>query len=110
MEKQNSLSQEQEIAGVAETDVKEILQRDYDRMAYQLTQKKIRRYNDFCKQNDLQPQHDRIKVADFGRSRQKQANKSKEIYKSDGKLKLKREPEKVILAAPPQVTELLKTV
>lgn len=49
------------------------LQQDYDRMAYQLTQKN-KAYNDFCKQNDLQPQYDRIKVADFGREQTKQAN------------------------------------
>ena len=71
--KRKLIVKEQEIAGVAETDVKEILQRDYDRMAYQLTQKN-KAYNDFCKQNDLQPQYDRIKVADFGREQTKQAN------------------------------------
>lgn len=49
------------------------LQQDYDRMAYQLTQKN-KAYNDFCKQNDLQPQYDRIKVADFGREQTKQTN------------------------------------
>ena len=80
--KRKLIVKEQEIAGVAETDVKEILQRDYDRMAYQLTQKN-RAYNDFCKANDLQPQYDRIKVADFGREQTKQANQGARRYKKE---------------------------
>lgn len=79
--KRKLIVKEQEIAGVAETDVKEILQRDYDRMAYQLTQKN-KAYNDFCKQNDLQPQYDRIKVADFGREQAKRSNAGAKRYKS----------------------------
>ena len=60
----------------------EKLKQDYDRMAYQLTQKN-KAYNDFCKQNDLQPQYDRIKVADFGREQTKQANQGARRYKED---------------------------
>lgn len=82
--KRKLIVKEQEIAGVAETDVKEILQRDYDRMAYQLTQKN-KAYNDFCKQNDLQPQYDRIKVADFGREQTRQANQGARRYKKEKK-------------------------
>lgn len=77
--KRKLIVKEQEIAGVAETDVKEILQRDYDRMAYQLTQKN-KAYNDFCAANDLQPQYDRIKVADFGKEQIKQANHGTKRY------------------------------
>lgn len=80
--KRKLIVKEQEIAGVAETDVKEILQKDYDRMAYQLTQKN-KAYNDFCKANDLQPQYDRIKVADFGREQTKQANQGARRYKKE---------------------------
>lgn len=60
----------------------EKLQQEYDRMAYQLTQKN-KAYNDFCKQNDLQPQYDRIKVADFGREQTKQANDGARRYKKE---------------------------
>lgn len=80
--KRKLIVKEQEITGVAETDVKEILQRDYDRMAYQLTQKN-KAYNDFCKANDLQPQYDRIKVADFGREQTKQANQGARRYSKE---------------------------
>ena len=58
------------------------LQQEYDRMVYQLTQKD-KAYNDFCKQNDLQPQYDRIKVADFGREQTKRANSGARRYKKD---------------------------
>lgn len=58
------------------------LQQEYDRMAYQLTQKN-KAYNDFCKQNDLQPQYDRIKVADFGREQTKRANSGSRRYKNE---------------------------
>lgn len=80
--KRKLIVKEQEIAGVAETDVKEILQRDYDRMAYQLTQKN-KAYNDFCAANDLQPQYDRIKVADFGREQTKRSNAGARRYKKE---------------------------
>lgn len=80
--KRKLIVKEQEIAGVAETDVKEILQRDYDRMAYQLTQKN-KAYNDFCAANDLQPQYDRIKVADFGREQAKRSNAGAKRYKKE---------------------------
>lgn len=58
------------------------LQQEYDRMAYQLTQKN-KAYNDFCKQNDLQPQYDRIKVADFGREQTKRSNAGAKRYKKE---------------------------
>ncbi len=58
------------------------LQQEYDRMAYQLMQKN-KAYNDFCKANDLQPQYDRIKVADFGREQVKQANQGAKRYKKE---------------------------
>lgn len=60
------------------------LKQDYDRMAYQLTQKN-KAYNDFCADNDLQPQYDRIKVADFGREQTKQVNQGARRYKKEKK-------------------------
>lgn len=57
------------------------LQQEYDRMAYQLTQKN-KAYNDFCKVNDLQPQYDHIKVADFGREQTNRSNARAKRYKN----------------------------
>ncbi len=58
------------------------LQKEYDRIAYRMTQQN-KAYNDFCKKNGLQPQHDRIKVADFGREQTKQANQGARRYKKE---------------------------
>lgn len=71
-----------QIDNIAETDMKEILQKDYDKLAYKLTQQNGK-YNNFCKQNDLQPQYDRIKVADFGREQTKQVNAGAKRYKKE---------------------------
>lgn len=82
--KRKLIEKEEQINLVAETDVKEILQRDYDKLAYRMTQQN-KAYNDFCKQNDLQPQYDRIKVADFCREQTKQANQGARRYKKEHK-------------------------
>lgn len=58
------------------------LQKEYDRIAFHMTQQN-KAYNDFCKQNDLQPQYDRIKVADFSKERAKKANRGARRYKKE---------------------------
>ncbi len=65
--KRELLVKQQEIDGIAETDIKSILQQDYDKLASKL-QKQNKAYNDFCEQNNLQKQYDRIKVSGFNRS------------------------------------------
>lgn len=80
--KRKLIEKEEQISLVAETDVKEILQRDYDKLAYRMTQQN-KAYNDFCKANDLQPQYDRIKVADFGREQTKRSNTGAKRYKKE---------------------------
>lgn len=80
--KRKLIEKEEQISMIAETDVKEILQMDYDKLAFRMTQQN-KAYNDFCKQNDLQPQYDRIKVADFGREQTKQANQGARRYKKE---------------------------
>ncbi len=57
------------------------LQQEYDRMAYQLMQKN-KAYNDFCASNDLQPQYERIKVADFSQNETKKANEGARRYRN----------------------------
>ncbi len=78
--KRKLIEKQEQISLVAETDVKEILQKDYDKLSYRMTQQN-KAYNDFCAANDLQPQYDRIKVADFGREQTKQANQGARRYK-----------------------------
>lgn len=78
--KRKLIEKQEQISLVAETDVKEILQRDYDKLAHRMTHQN-KAYNDFCKANDLQPQYDRIKVADFGREQTKRSNAGAKKYK-----------------------------
>lgn len=80
--KRKLIEKEEQINLVAKTDEKEILQRDYDKLAYRMTQQN-KAYNDFCKSNDLQPQYDRIKVADFGREQTKRSNAGTRRYKKE---------------------------
>lgn len=79
--KRELLVKQQEIDGVAETDVKSILQEDYDKLAYKLRQQN-KVYNDFCEKNDLQRQSDRIKVSGFARAQSSRANGRATAYKN----------------------------
>ncbi len=78
--KRKLIEKKEQIKLVAETDVKEILQKDYDKLSYRMTQQN-KAYNDFCKVNNLQPQYDRIKVADFGREQTKRSNAGAKKHK-----------------------------
>lgn len=46
---------------------------DYDKLAYKLRMQN-RKYGEFCTENDLQRQHDRVKVAGFKKEQAKRAN------------------------------------
>ncbi|NBH15616.1 hypothetical protein D3Z36_16000 [Lachnospiraceae bacterium] len=80
--KRKLIEKDQQLNLVKETDIQKTLQSDYDKLAYKMTQQN-KVYNDFCKENDLQPQYDRIKVADFGREQTKQANAGARRYKKE---------------------------
>ncbi len=80
--KRKLIEKQEQINLVSETDVKEILQMDYDKLSFKWTQQNGS-YNDFCKANDLQPQYDRIKVADFNREQTKKANAGAKRYKKE---------------------------
>lgn len=60
--KRQLLVKQAEIDGVEETDVKTMLQPEYDRLAYRLREQN-QKYKQFCTDNGLQTQADRIKVA-----------------------------------------------
>lgn len=70
-----------EIDGVAETDVKAMLQPEYDRLAYRLRTQN-QRYKQFCADNGLQTQADRIKVAGFKRAQSAKANGRATAYQN----------------------------
>ena len=71
--KRQLLVKQAEIDGVAETDVKTMLQPEYDRLAYRLRMQN-QKYKQFCADNKLQTQADRVKVAGFKRAQAAKAN------------------------------------
>lgn len=71
--KRELLAKQEELNGIAETDVKEMLQPQYDQLAYKLRMQN-KKYQQFCKANDLQTQADRIKVAGFKKKQSAMAN------------------------------------
>lgn len=82
--KRQLLMKQKEIDMVAETDVKEILQPQYDKLAYKLrTQNK--RYNEFCEANGLKKEIDRTKKSGFGRKQAAKANGAATRYQNQHK-------------------------
>lgn len=82
--KRQLLMKETEINSVAETDVKDILQPEYDKLAYKLrTQDK--RYNEFCESNGLKKEVDRTKKSGFGRKQAAKANGAATRYQNQHK-------------------------
>lgn len=79
--KRQLLVKQAEIDGVAETDVKTMLQPEYDRLAYRLRTQN-QKYKQFCADNGLQTQADRIKVAGFKRAQSAKANGRATAYQN----------------------------
>lgn len=87
--KRQLLVKQAEIDGVAETDVKTMLQPEYDRLAYRLRTQN-QRYKQFCADNGLQTQADRIKVAGFKRAQSANANGRATAYSNANAGKTKK--------------------
>lgn len=79
--KRQLLMKQAEIDSVAETDVKSVLQPEYDRLAYRLRTQN-QKYKQFCVDNGLQTQADRIKVAGFKRAQSAKANGRATAYQN----------------------------
>lgn len=79
--KREIMTKKQELDMIAETDVKEILQPQYDKLAYKLRMQN-KRLQSFCKNNDLQLQGDRTKVSGFNRKHSAIANGRATAYKN----------------------------
>lgn len=79
--KRELLTKRKEIDSVAETDVKSILQEDYDKLAYKLRQQN-KAYNEFAEANDLRKQYERIKVSGFKRKQSAKANGAATRYEN----------------------------
>lgn len=83
--KRELLVKQQELKGIAETDIKEMLQPQYDKLAYKLREQN-KAYKDFCEQNNLQTQQDRLKVAGFKRAQASTANGRATVYQNSNNL------------------------
>lgn len=79
--KRELLTRQKEIDSVAETDVKSILQEDYDKLAYKLRQQN-KAFNEFAEANDLRKQYERIKVSGFKRKQSAKANGAATRYEN----------------------------
>jgi hypothetical protein len=79
--KREIMTKKQELDMIAETDVKEILQPQYDKLAYKLRMQN-KRLQSFCKNNDLQLQGDRTKVSGFSKKQSAIANGRATAYEN----------------------------
>ena len=79
--KREIMTKKQELDMIAETDVKEILQPQYDKLAYKLRMQN-KSLQSFCKNNDLQLQGDRTKVSGFNKKQSAIANGRATAYKN----------------------------
>ena len=80
--KRELLAKQAELSGIAETDVKDMLQPQYDKLAYKLRIQN-QKYKQFCADNGLQTQADRIKVAGFKRAQTAKANGRATAYQNN---------------------------
>lgn len=87
--KRELLVKQAEIDGVAETDVKEMLQPQYDKLAYKLRMQN-QKYKQFCEDNSLQTQADRIKVAGFKKKQSAVANGRATAYSNSVKTPMEK--------------------
>ena len=87
--KRELLAKQAELSGIAETDVKDMLQPQYDKLAYKLRIQN-QQYKQFCADNGLQPQADRIKVAGFKRTQASKANGRATAYSNSVKVPMEK--------------------
>ena len=71
----------QEQINASSGEYRDTLQAEYDAEAYGLQQQN-KAYNDFCEKYDLQPQYERNKLAGFGVTQTKAANKGARRYQN----------------------------
>lgn len=87
--KRELLAKQAELSGIAETDVKDMLQPQYDKLAYKLRIQN-QKYKQFCADNGLQTQADRIKVAGFKRTQASKANGRATAYSNSVKVPMEK--------------------
>lgn len=79
--KRELLMKKTELNGIAETDVRKMLQPQYDKLAYKLRQQN-KAYSEYCAENKLQRQSDRLKVAGFTAKQSDMARGRATVYQN----------------------------
>lgn len=79
--KRQLLVKQEELNMIAETDVREMLQPEYDKLAYKLRLQN-QKYKQYCADNGLQTQADRVKVVGFKRAQSAKANGRATAYQN----------------------------
>ncbi|RHF89412.1 phage capsid protein [Roseburia sp. AM23-20] len=87
--KRELLAKQAELSDIAETDVKDMLQPQYDKLAYKLRIQN-QQYKQFCADNGLQTQADRIKVAGFKEKQSAVANGRATAYSNSVKVPMEK--------------------
>lgn len=87
--KRELLAKQAELSDIAETDVKDMLQPQYDKLAYRLRIQN-QQYKQFCADNGLQTQADRIKVAGFKEKQSAVANGRATAYSNSVKVPMEK--------------------
>ncbi len=87
--KRELLTKQAELSGIAETDVKDMLRPQYDKLAYKLRIQN-QQYKQFCADNGLQTQADRIKVAGFKEKQSAVANGRATAYSNSVKVPMEK--------------------
>ena len=87
--KRELLAKQAELSGIAETDVKDMLQPQYDKLAYKLRIQN-QQYKQFCADNGLQTQADRIKVVGFKEKQFAVANGRATAYSNSVKVPMEK--------------------
>lgn len=84
--KRQLLVKEQEMKGFPDD---EKIRGDYDKLSYRLRMQN-QKYNDFCTENNLQKQYDRVKVAGFKRAQASKANGRAAAYSNSVKVPMEK--------------------
>lgn len=79
--KRQLLAKQEELNMIAETDVRDMLQPEYDRLAYRLRVQN-QKYKQYCADNDLRTQSERVKVVGFKRAQSAKANGRATAYEN----------------------------
>ena len=79
--KRELLAKQKELDGIAETGVKDVLQPEYDALAYKLREQN-KEYIAYCDQKGLQTQEERVKVAGFKKKQAAVANGRATVFQN----------------------------